>query len=150
MSCRPLHLGSILTNEIRQMNMDYAICNALNYHTDSRQRMVVIYDIVCQWIINFYKRLAQSNHLDIPDEMDIIAAIGKFHLNAHVRECFAKFTLNFVQGVGQLDGEILETLWASFNKICGSARTMSRAHRSEVYSDFMRESNWKKLVGMSE
>jgi hypothetical protein len=92
----------------------------------------------------------ESKHLSVPDNMDIIAAIGKFHLNAHVKECFAKFTLNFVKGAGQLDGEILETLWAAFNKICGPARAMSKAHRSEVYSDFMRDSNWKKLVGMSE
>jgi hypothetical protein len=61
-----------------------------------------------------------------------------------------KVFLNFVEGAGQLDGEILETLWSAFNKICGAARAMSRAHRSEIYSDFMRDSNWKKLVGMSE
>jgi hypothetical protein len=135
---------------IRQMNIDYAICNALKYHTDGLPQSLVIYDIICQWIINFYRRLMQSNHLSVPDDMDIIAAIGKFHLNAHVKECFAKFSLNFVEGAGQLDGEILETLWSAFNKICGAARAMSRAHRSEIYSDFMRDSNWKKLVGMSE
>jgi len=44
---------------------------------------------------------------------DLIPAVGKFHLAAHVPSCFAKFSLNFVQGAGQLDGEILETLCQS-------------------------------------
>jgi len=34
-----------------------------------------------------------------------------------------KFSLNFVQGAGQLDGEILETLWSEFNKVSASARS---------------------------
>jgi len=74
--------------------------------------------------------------------------VGKFHLAAHVPSCFAKFSLNFVQGAGQLVWEILETLWSEFNKVSAIARSMSKAHRAEVYDDHMRDSNWKKLVGM--
>jgi len=76
--------------------------------------------------------------------------VGKFHLAAHLPRCFARFSLNFVQCTGQLDGEILETLWSEFNKVSASARSMSKAHRVEVYDDHMRDSNWKKLVGMGE
>jgi len=54
----------------------------------------------------------------------------------------------FMQGAGHIDGEILETLWAPFNKIPPTARSMSLAHRQEVYDDHMRDSNWKKLVGI--
>ncbi|KAI6016300.1 hypothetical protein BKA83DRAFT_4128925 [Pisolithus microcarpus] len=38
--------------------------------------------------------------------------------------------------------------WAPFNKISPTARSMTQAHRQEVYDDHMRDFNWKKLVGM--
>ena len=62
--------------------------------------------------------------------------------------CFAR--LNFVQGAGKLDGELLETLGSDFNKVSASVHSMSKAHRAEPYDDHMRDSNWKKLVGMGE
>ncbi|KAI6010226.1 hypothetical protein EDC04DRAFT_2541909, partial [Pisolithus marmoratus] len=42
----------------------------------------------------------------------------------------------------------METLWAPFNKISPTARSMTQANRQEVYDDHMRDSNWKKLVGI--
>ena len=130
--------------------MDYSICNALQYRSDGLPEALVIYDVGCQWSINFSKRLQDMPYLALPDNMKMITAVGKFHLNAHVKECFAKFSLNFVHGARQQDGEILETLWSGFNKIFYSARTMGTSHRREVYDDYMRDSNWKKLVRMSE
>ena len=41
-------------------------------------------------------------------------------------------------------------LWAEFNKVSTNARSMSKAHRSEVFNDHMRDLNWKKLVGMGK
>jgi hypothetical protein len=111
---------------------------------------LVNYDIACQWSIKFHERVNQSEHLDIPKNLSIIPAVGKFHLGAHIPECFALFSLNFVHGAGQQDGEILETLWSSLNKVSGSIRAMSKAHRHEVLDDYMRDSNWKKLVGIGE
>jgi hypothetical protein len=135
----------------RQMNIDYSICNALKYNTDGMTEGLVIYDIGCQWWINFLRRLRENrHHLSIPNMMTIITAVGSFHLSAHISECFVLYSLHFVLGSGQLDGEILETLWAEFNRISSSARSMSAAHRREVYDDHMRDSNWKKLIGMCE
>ena len=130
------------------MNVDYSICNALNYCTEDLTDTLLIYDIGCQWWINFLSRLRQSETLSIPEQMKLIVAVGSFHLGAHIPECFVLFSLHFVLGAGQLDGEILETLWAAFNKISPSARSMSKAHRWEVYDDHMQDSNFKKLVGM--
>jgi len=130
------------------MNMDYTICNALNYRSEGFKDALVIYDVGCQWSVNFGERISQSTHLSLPRGLNVITAVGKFHLNAHVLECFSKFSLNFVHGAGQLDGEILETLWAGFNKVSVTARAMSKAHRREIYDDFMRDTNWKKAVGM--
>lgn len=132
----------------RQMNIDYAICGALKYQSDGLPQALVIYDIGCQWIINFQKRLEQSSHLSIPEDIKLLVAVGKFHLSAHVRECFALYSLNFLHGSGQLDGEILETLWSPFNFISAPARTMSMASRHQLYDDHMRDSNWKKMVNI--
>ncbi|KAG1743586.1 uncharacterized protein EDB91DRAFT_1080989 [Suillus paluster] len=86
--------------------------------------------------------------LSLPEQREILAAVGKFHLSAHKLPCFARFSLNFIKGAGQVDGEILETLWATFNKISPTARSMSQAHRQEILDDHMRDSNWKKMVGI--
>jgi hypothetical protein len=65
--------------------------------------------------------------------------VGKFHLAAHVHECFALFSLNFVRGIGQLGGEVIETLWSSLNKVSGQTCGMSQAHRQEVLDDHINE-----------
>lgn len=132
------------------MNIDYAICNALKYNSYGLLRALVIYDIGCQWIKYFLKRLKESRHLSFDEKMKLIVAVGKFHLSAHIQECFVKYSLNFVQGSGQLDGEILETLWSPFNFISAPARTMSMASRRQLYDDHMRDSNWKKIVGIGK
>ena len=33
--------------------------------------------------------------------MEITGAVGKWHLAAHILECFPKFSLNFVEGTGE-------------------------------------------------
>jgi Kyakuja-Dileera-Zisupton transposase len=132
------------------MNIDYAICQALSHQTDGLKSCLLIYDVVCQWWKNFHHRVEQSTTLYTPRNISIIPAIGKFHLGGHIPECFSIFSLNFIQGAGQQDGEILETLWSSLNKVSGSIRAMTKAHRQEVLDAHMRDSNWKKLVGMGE
>ncbi|KAI5983428.1 hypothetical protein EDC04DRAFT_2914981 [Pisolithus marmoratus] len=132
----------------RYMNTDYSICNALGYHSESITKALVIYDVGCQWSINFRSRVKNSPSLLLPPALEIVPAVGKFHLAAHKLSCFPRYSLNFIKGADHLDGEILETLWAPFNKIYPTARSMTQAHRQEVYDDHMRDSNWKKLVGM--
>ncbi|KAI6163966.1 hypothetical protein EDD17DRAFT_1506860 [Pisolithus thermaeus] len=95
----------------------------------------------CQWSVNCWSRVKNSPSLLLPPALEIVPAVGKFHLAAHKLSCFPRYSLNFVKGAGHLDGEILETLWAPFNKISPTAR-------QEVYDDHMRDSNWKKLVGL--
>ncbi|KAN0086260.1 hypothetical protein V8E55_007394 [Tylopilus felleus] len=129
----------------QQKNVDYSICQALTYHSAGLQKALVVYDVACQWYINFHRHLESYESLSLPSDLDIVPAVGKFHLSTHKPACFPRFSLMFIPGAGHLDGEILETLWAFFNKISPSARAMSLAHRQEVYDNHMRDSNWKKL-----
>lgn len=143
------HLSYILMPALkRQKNVDYSICRALSYHSDGLKRALIAYDVACQWSINFERRVKSYDSLTLPSDVEIIPAVGKFHLSAHKPVCFPRFSLMFIRGAGRLDGEILETLWAPFNKISPFARAMSLAHRQEIYDDHMRDSNGKKLVGM--
>jgi hypothetical protein len=128
------------------MNVDYAICHALTFNTKGLPAGLVIYDVGCQWSINFELRVQNSTTLRLPQGLSWIAAVGKFHLGTHEKDCFAKFSLNFIHGAGQQDGEILETLWAPLNKIAGSVRAMTKASRQEMIDAQMRDSNWKKTT----
>jgi hypothetical protein len=107
----------------------------------------VVYDIACQWYINFRRRV---NTLSLPEDLKIIPAVGKFHLSAHKPECLPRFSLMFVQGAGHIDGDILEILWAPFNKISPLAWSMTLARHQELCDDHIRDSNWKKLIGLGE
>ena len=134
----------------RHMNIDYSICQALSYNTAGLREALVEYDVACQWSIHFLERLQGSNFLFLPDGMAFIPGVGKFHIGSHELNCFLKFSLNFMEGAGQQDSKILETLWASLNKTAGSIRAMSKAHHKEMLDDHISDSNWKKLVKMSE
>lgn len=133
----------------RQINIDYSICQALKSFP-RHQRALIIYDICCQWIIHFRERVSESEFLAITEPLDILGAVGKWHLAAHIPECFPKFTLNFVEGAGQVEGEILETLWSGLDQVAGLTQAMSIAHRQEVLDDYMNDSNWRKIIRMGK
>ena len=130
--------------------MDYAICQALKYHSEGLPFGDVLYDIACQWFVHFLERVEKGEYIGVPLEMAIDAFVGKFHLGAHIRECFVMFSLNFAKGLGIIDGEIMETIWAHLNKAAPSTRVMSKAHRQQMLDNHMREVNWRKLIGLSE
>jgi hypothetical protein len=134
-----------LSKILRHMNIDYAVCQALSQIKDIN-KAILIYDIGCQWFTNFQSRTRKSTFLPLRDTLELIPAVGKFHLGAHVKECFTHFSLNFIHGAAQLDGEILETLWSSLDHVAGSTRAMSKAHRQEVLDDYINDSNWKKMI----
>ena len=81
--------------------------------------------------------------------MEITGAVGKWHLAAHICECFSKFTLNFVEGAGQVEGEILETLWSRMDEVAGLAQAMSIAHHQETVGEHMNDNNWRKIIQIS-
>ena len=131
--------------------MDYSVCNALNFNSDGLQEALVIYDVMCQYLVHFKDRIHKvSEYLSLDPEMKLFGAIGKFHLADHVDSCFATWTLNFMKGAGHIYAEIMETLWSGMNKVSGAARSMSKAHWQKTLDDYMRDANWKKTVGIGE
>src|ERR1700733_12202876 len=131
--------------------MDYAVCQGLNFtNMDMIRRVLLIYDIMCRWGKYFLRRVQASPYLDVPAGLELMKGIGDFHVKGHVKWCFPRFGLSFIKGAGVIDGEILETLWSELNKVSGSTRGATLAHRTEILDDHMNHSNWKKLVGICE
>ena len=124
------------------MNVDYSVCNALKFNSDGLQEGLVIYDVMCQYLVHFNDCIQKaSEYLQLDSEMKILGAIGKFHLADHIDSCFAKWMLNFMKGAGHIDGEIMETLWSGINRISGLARSMSKANWQETLDDYMKDAN---------
>lgn len=133
---------------IRQMNSDYSICQALSRNAEGVDNARVLYDIFCQWHIHFPDRVAKSDYLVLPPGMKVGGGVGLWHLNGHDPKCYPRFSPHFMLGIGNIEGEMMETLWAPLNKTSGSTRHMTPAHRHEVLDKQMNDSNWTKLVGI--
>src|SRR5271168_697693 len=134
-------------DDCRQVNVDYSVCHGLNFNADGLREGLIIYDINCQYMVHLEDRIKDvSEYLSQDPDMKLLGAIGKFHLADHVDSCFSKWTLNFMKGAENVDGEIMETLWSGMNKVSGAARSMSKAHRQETLDNYMRDANWKKIV----
>ncbi|KDQ50182.1 hypothetical protein JAAARDRAFT_142322, partial [Jaapia argillacea MUCL 33604] len=55
---------------------------------------------------------------------------------------------NYIVGAGQVNGEVIETLWARLNEISVSCQGMGNGHRTETLDIHMLNSNWEKLLGI--
>ncbi|KAI6008143.1 hypothetical protein F5J12DRAFT_782381 [Pisolithus orientalis] len=93
--------------------------------------------------------LHANAYISMLDGMWICPGIGLWHVHGHCTECFPQYAPNFIVGAGQVDGEIMETLWSSLNIISPSARCMDTPHWQEVLDFQMNDSNFLKMVRMS-
>lgn len=130
--------------------MDYSLSHALNHNMAGIQKVVTFYDVNCQYIKHFRRRISSNSCLTIPTNISIIPSIGLWHVHGHQTECFARYSPGFIQGAGRVEGEIIETLWAILNVISGSARGMSAPHRQELLDFQMNDSNFQKMIRMGE
>ncbi|KAI6147060.1 hypothetical protein BKA82DRAFT_3980311 [Pisolithus tinctorius] len=134
--------------EHRQVNMDYALVHAMHHGLDPWQLVITFYDINCQYSKNLARRLEENRYLSLPSGLQIQPSIGLWHVHGHQTECFARYAPNFIPGAGQVDGEIMETLWSSLNIISPSAWGMVTAHRQELLDFQMNDSNFLKMIQM--
>ena len=102
------------------VNMDYFFLTSLKFNTPAR--LVVSYDIACQWSRNLSKRVQTypTNPLS-SNEIDLTFLVPKFHLPAHIEKCQTNYSFNLVPGVGRTDGEAPECGWADINSVATRA-----------------------------
>ncbi|KAG1722441.1 uncharacterized protein EDB91DRAFT_1240218 [Suillus paluster] len=89
----------------RQMNMDYALCEAAQHNMDGITRA--------------------ADFLTMILELTVIPGIGLWHIHGHQDSCYVRYASNFIEGIGRIDGEIMETLWARLNLISPAAQGMT-------------------------
>jgi len=135
----------------KQMNMDWSLCEALATTNIGRLTQVLhVYDINCQYCIHLGERIQINDQLNMPSHVELLHAIGLFHVHGHKDECLYRWATNYVPGAGVVDGEVLETLWSVLNTVSSATRTASLAHRTEILDDHMSDSNWKKMQHIGE
>jgi len=131
----------------QQKNVDFAFLQSIDTTgVDPDQGVMLIYDIVCQYIIHLLERIGHK----LPIGLQIDRAIGLFHVHAHKEQCFFRYATSFIPGAGVTAGEILESLWSGLNGISPTTRTATLAHRAEVLDDHACDSNHKKMLGMTK
>ena len=73
---------------------------------------LVMYDIMCQYGAHLKERVENSPELSLPNALELCTGIGLFHIHGHQDSCLPCFSPGYIPGVKQVDGEIIETLWA--------------------------------------
>ncbi|KIL54859.1 hypothetical protein M378DRAFT_91785, partial [Amanita muscaria Koide BX008] len=148
---RPNSVGDLQKGE-RYVNMDYLFYSGLK--STLIRRMVISYDIACQWSINFETRMQtcfpRTWLVNNTTTTDVILRflIPKFHLPAHVEKCHQDFSFNYMPKVGRTDGEAPERGWSRINDLSNSTREMGPGSRQDTIEDNMNDSNWKKVTAM--
>ncbi|KAJ7089513.1 hypothetical protein C8R43DRAFT_1142184 [Mycena crocata] len=143
---QPTGVGDLQKGE-RYANMDY-IFASLARHIDPRLFKVVSYDIVCQWWKYLKGRLAKlPPHLRLYIVMKLMHfVIPKMHIHSHTVACQVLFSLNFLLGAGQTDGEGIERPWANIGAVATSTREQGPGFRHDTLDDHWNYWNWVKLI----
>ncbi|KAJ7608898.1 hypothetical protein DFH06DRAFT_929636, partial [Mycena polygramma] len=145
---QPTGVGDLQKGE-RYANMDW-IFAALMRWIDPRLFKVISYDIVCQWWKNLKGRLILLPALV---RLELILAIARFvipkmHIHSHTLACQLLFSLNFLFGVGETDGEGIERPWANIGGVATSTREMGPGSRRDTLDCHWAFWNWCKMIGI--
>lgn len=112
------------------------------------RRLVISYDIACQWYRNFVSRcqkLPSEVSFD-PTRLKVEYVIPKFHIAAHGSQCQSRFSLNFRRHMARTDGENIERGWAWMNPASMSTREMGPGTRHDTLDDQWAAWNFRILT----
>ncbi|KAF7322147.1 CxC2 domain-containing protein [Mycena kentingensis (nom. inval.)] len=145
----PNGVGDLQKGE-RYANIDYIFASVLR-HISRLLRLMLSYDIACQWWKHLKERL-----LNLPPliRLSLVFAmirfvIPKMHIKAHTLACQLLFSLYFALGSGQTDGEGIERLWAMCGAVAASTKLSGPGARADQLDDHWGFWNWMKTVGLA-
>ncbi|EEB99066.1 hypothetical protein MPER_01316, partial [Moniliophthora perniciosa FA553] len=110
-------LGALQVGE-RYGNMDYIAASILR-HIVPLLRLVITYDIVCQWS----KKVKERFEALPPLVRQVLAhrvtkfAIPKLHILGHLLKCQESFSLLYTESVGETDAEGIERVWSGLGTV---------------------------------
>ena len=112
--------------------------------------VVTFYDVNCQYTKHLYQQLKDNSFISLSPNIQLVAAIGAWHIHGHWQECLAWYGSNFIPGAGHVDGEIMKTLWASLNVISPSAQEcLLHTDMSCLIITWMTPISWKWFTWVS-
>lgn len=130
--------------------MDYMFFSSLkNVET---AKLVVSYDIACQWHVHLRERMMTYSH-DFHTDLDgpkVTFLVPKFHLPAHVAACQTAFSFHLTRGVGNTDGEAPERGWSNINPVSSQTKQMGPGSRRDCIDNHFGDWNYKKVIGFGE
>ncbi|KAG8780461.1 hypothetical protein FRC12_023010 [Ceratobasidium sp. 428] len=134
----------------RQIYCDMAFA-AMYKHCSARGWLPIgmTYDVWCHWWVNFFRRAANlPPEYEIPEDLDLVGAVGKWHLLGHIQECWIRWSLDYLQHVGRLEGKGPERVWAHFNEHSGSTSEQGPGQRIDSMNNIAYGWNFCKGIEM--
>lgn len=140
------------------INADYVLWMMLTILSHSLlgakyiRRVVLTYDIACQFSINIRKRFAELPFSETPSIGDlvdmIVFLVPKLHLDGHKSDCKYRWSLNYTKCCCRTDGEGIERAWADNKQMGSSSKEMNHGHRHEVLIGLFNDWNRMKMANM--
>lgn len=132
--------------------MDFALLSTLLPSlNDGISRVLVSYDIGCQWVKNLQSRISRysiSASLDLSSLRYWRVVVPKFHLSGHGEGCQIIYNLNYTRGAGRMDGERIESGWSQSGSMAVWTRENGPNARRAILDDHWGSVNWQKLLGL--
>jgi hypothetical protein len=129
--------------------MDFALLSTLVPSVNAGiSRVLLSYDIGCQWHKNFQARLDnyKAFSLQLSDLEYWNVVVPKFHLPSHGQDCQDSYNLAYTKWAGRTDGERIESGWAQTNPMATWTRESGPNARRGVLDDHWNAGNWQKLL----
>ncbi|KAK0458719.1 uncharacterized protein EV420DRAFT_1642445 [Desarmillaria tabescens] len=146
--CKNPSAVTILDHGEEQVRMDYIFCGRLQHPTP--RRVVVSYDINCQWSKKLWERIDIYPTSMRPRQApsDFVYLIPKFHLPAHIPSCHVKYSFYKTPHVGETDGEAPERGWSRLNPLAASLKVMGPGGYLDTLDDHIGDYNYRKTTLM--
>ncbi|KAH9884219.1 hypothetical protein C8Q73DRAFT_644132 [Cubamyces lactineus] len=160
LACRHMFMlpGSIVDLNKREayLYVDFAVVSGMQPYVGLRL-VKQTYDIACQYLINFGRRLEHWKQLCLPlasittfNLPRTEGAIGLWHSLAHQILCRIFKSPEFMPGSGRYEGEGMERLWAITNDVSARTKEMTSGHRHDVLNDVYSDLHVRRVhnIGM--
>ncbi|QRV77073.1 hypothetical protein RhiJN_05088 [Ceratobasidium sp. AG-Ba] len=137
--------------KLRYAYTDYAVACFVQYVCrEGNLKIGLTYDIWCQWFKNLKEREGSlPPGLSFPEWIRLVGGVPKFHLMGHKQACYDRYSLNYMQFVGRMEGEGCERAWAYLNEMAGSTSEMSPGFRRDTICYIMADWNYGKVIGIA-
>ncbi|KAJ6606249.1 hypothetical protein DFH09DRAFT_896192 [Mycena vulgaris] len=141
-------IGDLQKGE-RYSNMDYIFLSSIMGLT--LLFITVSYNIACQWPINMANRMTKMPaNLKMDSAVEMQYGLPVWHAAAHEMEYQSKNSLNYLEGVGQTDGEGIERTWSGLNLVGWATKEMGNGARHDALEDKIDHHNFEKNISQGD